>query len=79
MPTVLVWANVERVEVDQLSGGKTRTVFFLAEWTEEHSSLVPPVIPTHPPSNPEPAREAPLQGKVFLTVVHDVSLKTFQR
>ncbi|XP_063113192.1 membrane-associated guanylate kinase, WW and PDZ domain-containing protein 1 isoform X22 [Cavia porcellus] len=37
------------------------------EWTEEHSSLVPPVIPTHPPSNPEPAREAPLQGKPFFT------------
>ncbi|XP_039095995.1 membrane-associated guanylate kinase, WW and PDZ domain-containing protein 1 isoform X3 [Hyaena hyaena] len=37
------------------------------EWTEDHSSLVPPVIPTHPPSNPEPAREAPLQGKPFFT------------
>ncbi|XP_048082537.2 membrane-associated guanylate kinase, WW and PDZ domain-containing protein 1 isoform X8 [Ursus arctos] len=34
------------------------------EWTEDHSSLVPPVIP---PSNPEPAREAPLQGKPFFT------------
>ncbi|XP_012923537.1 membrane-associated guanylate kinase, WW and PDZ domain-containing protein 1 isoform X6 [Heterocephalus glaber] len=37
------------------------------EWTEEHSSLVPPVIPTHPPSNPEPTRDAPLQGKPFFT------------
>uniref|UniRef100_A0A673TG00 Membrane-associated guanylate kinase, WW and PDZ domain-containing protein 1 n=1 Tax=Suricata suricatta TaxID=37032 RepID=A0A673TG00_SURSU len=37
------------------------------EWTEDHSSLVPPVIPTHPPSNPEPTREAPLQGKPFFT------------
>ncbi|XP_047603197.1 membrane-associated guanylate kinase, WW and PDZ domain-containing protein 1 isoform X6 [Lutra lutra] len=37
------------------------------EWTEDHSSLVPPVIPNHPPSNPEPAREAPLQGKPFFT------------
>ncbi|XP_040850706.1 membrane-associated guanylate kinase, WW and PDZ domain-containing protein 1 isoform X1 [Ochotona curzoniae] len=37
------------------------------EWTEDHSSLVPPVIPSHPPSNPEPAREAPLQGKPFFT------------
>uniref|UniRef100_A0A8C5W247 Membrane-associated guanylate kinase, WW and PDZ domain-containing protein 1 n=1 Tax=Microcebus murinus TaxID=30608 RepID=A0A8C5W247_MICMU len=37
------------------------------EWTEEHSSLVPPVIPNHPPSNPEPAREPPLQGKPFFT------------
>uniref|UniRef100_A0A452VGN5 Membrane-associated guanylate kinase, WW and PDZ domain-containing protein 1 n=1 Tax=Ursus maritimus TaxID=29073 RepID=A0A452VGN5_URSMA len=34
------------------------------KWTEDHSSLVPPVIP---PSNPEPAREAPLQGKPFFT------------
>lgn len=40
---------------------------FLIEWTEDHSSLVPPVIPNHPPSNPEPAREAPLQGKPFFT------------
>jgi len=39
---------------------------FIVEWTEDHSSLVPPAIPNHPPSNPEPAREAPLQGKVFL-------------
>ncbi|XP_017652108.1 membrane-associated guanylate kinase, WW and PDZ domain-containing protein 1 isoform X13 [Nannospalax galili] len=37
------------------------------EWTEDHSSLVPPVVPSHPPSNPEPAREAPLQGKPFFT------------
>ncbi|XP_057363769.1 membrane-associated guanylate kinase, WW and PDZ domain-containing protein 1 isoform X29 [Manis pentadactyla] len=37
------------------------------EWTEDHSSHVPPVIPNHPPSNPEPAREAPLQGKPFFT------------
>ncbi|XP_011802570.1 PREDICTED: membrane-associated guanylate kinase, WW and PDZ domain-containing protein 1 isoform X2 [Colobus angolensis palliatus] len=37
------------------------------EWTEDHSALVPPVIPNHPPSNPEPAREAPLQGKPFFT------------
>ncbi|XP_045145863.1 membrane-associated guanylate kinase, WW and PDZ domain-containing protein 1 isoform X8 [Echinops telfairi] len=37
------------------------------EWTEDHSSLVPPVIPNQPPSNPEPAREAPLQGKPFFT------------
>ncbi|KAM9680707.1 membrane-associated guanylate kinase, WW and PDZ domain-containing protein 1 isoform 14-T14 [Dama dama] len=37
------------------------------EWTEDHSSLVPPAIPNHPPSNPEPAREAPLQGKPFFT------------
>ncbi|XP_045687997.1 membrane-associated guanylate kinase, WW and PDZ domain-containing protein 1 isoform X15 [Phyllostomus hastatus] len=37
------------------------------EWTEDHSSLVPPVIPNHPTSNPEPAREAPLQGKPFFT------------
>ncbi|XP_058418525.1 membrane-associated guanylate kinase, WW and PDZ domain-containing protein 1 isoform X2 [Diceros bicornis minor] len=37
------------------------------EWTEDHSSLVPPVIPNHPPSNPEPARDAPLQGKPFFT------------
>uniref|UniRef100_A0A8D2DT99 Membrane-associated guanylate kinase, WW and PDZ domain-containing protein 1 n=1 Tax=Sciurus vulgaris TaxID=55149 RepID=A0A8D2DT99_SCIVU len=37
------------------------------EWTEDHSSLVPPVIPNHPPSNPEPTREAPLQGKPFFT------------
>ncbi|XP_021105330.1 membrane-associated guanylate kinase, WW and PDZ domain-containing protein 1 isoform X3 [Heterocephalus glaber] len=39
----------------------------MLEWTEEHSSLVPPVIPTHPPSNPEPTRDAPLQGKPFFT------------
>ncbi|XP_062969393.1 membrane-associated guanylate kinase, WW and PDZ domain-containing protein 1 isoform X6 [Cynocephalus volans] len=37
------------------------------EWTEDHSSLVPPVTSNHPPSNPEPAREAPLQGKPFFT------------
>ncbi|XP_022428340.1 membrane-associated guanylate kinase, WW and PDZ domain-containing protein 1 isoform X20 [Delphinapterus leucas] len=37
------------------------------EWTEDHSSLVPPIIPNHPPSNPEQAREAPLQGKPFFT------------
>ncbi|XP_019612745.2 membrane-associated guanylate kinase, WW and PDZ domain-containing protein 1 isoform X7 [Rhinolophus sinicus] len=37
------------------------------EWTEDHSSLVPPVVPNHPSSNPEPAREAPLQGKPFFT------------
>ncbi|XP_055484553.1 membrane-associated guanylate kinase, WW and PDZ domain-containing protein 1 isoform X22 [Psammomys obesus] len=37
------------------------------EWTEDHASLVPPVAPSHPPSNPEPAREAPLQGKPFFT------------
>ncbi|XP_039707697.1 membrane-associated guanylate kinase, WW and PDZ domain-containing protein 1 isoform X9 [Pteropus medius] len=37
------------------------------EWTEDHSSLVPPVIPNHPASNPEPAREASLQGKPFFT------------
>ncbi|XP_076984884.1 membrane-associated guanylate kinase, WW and PDZ domain-containing protein 1 isoform X2 [Tamandua tetradactyla] len=37
------------------------------DWTEDHSSLVPPVIPNHPPSNTEPAREAPLQGKPFFT------------
>lgn len=37
------------------------------DWTEDHSSLVPPVIPNHPPSNPEPARDAPLQGKPFFT------------
>ncbi|KAM8758661.1 membrane-associated guanylate kinase, WW and PDZ domain-containing protein 1 isoform 18-T18 [Rhynchonycteris naso] len=37
------------------------------EWTEDCSSLVPPVIPNHPPSIPEPAREAPLQGKPFFT------------
>ncbi|XP_027632346.1 membrane-associated guanylate kinase, WW and PDZ domain-containing protein 1 isoform X6 [Tupaia chinensis] len=37
------------------------------EWTEDHSSLVPPIIPNHPASNPEPAREAPLQGKPFFT------------
>nr|XP_027810337.1 membrane-associated guanylate kinase, WW and PDZ domain-containing protein 1 isoform X8 [Marmota flaviventris] len=37
------------------------------DWTEDHSSLVPPVIPNHPPSNPEPTREAPLQGKPFFT------------
>ncbi|ELK07768.1 Membrane-associated guanylate kinase, WW and PDZ domain-containing protein 1 [Pteropus alecto] len=37
------------------------------QWTEDHSSLVPPVIPNHPPSNPEPAREASLQGKPFFT------------
>lgn len=28
---------------------------------------MPPAIPNHPPSNPEPAREAPLQGKPFFT------------
>lgn len=28
---------------------------------------MPPVIPNHPPSNPEPARDAPLQGKPFFT------------
>lgn len=28
---------------------------------------MPPVIPNHPSSNPEPAREAPLQGKPFFT------------
>ncbi|XP_049718740.1 membrane-associated guanylate kinase, WW and PDZ domain-containing protein 1 isoform X4 [Elephas maximus indicus] len=39
----------------------------LPEWTEDHSALVPPVIPSHPPSNLEPAREAPLQGKPFFT------------
>ncbi|KAM6169886.1 membrane-associated guanylate kinase, WW and PDZ domain-containing protein 1 isoform 2-T2 [Rhynchocyon petersi] len=38
------------------------------EWTEDHSSLVPPAaVPSHPPSNPEPARDAPLQGKPFFT------------
>ncbi|KAM5279608.1 membrane-associated guanylate kinase, WW and PDZ domain-containing protein 1 isoform 3-T3 [Ctenodactylus gundi] len=37
------------------------------EWTEENASLGPPVLPTHPPSNPEPAREATLQGKPFFT------------
>ncbi|XP_014649047.1 PREDICTED: membrane-associated guanylate kinase, WW and PDZ domain-containing protein 1 isoform X3 [Ceratotherium simum simum] len=37
------------------------------EWTEDHSSLVPPIIPNHPSSNPEPARDAPLQGKPFFT------------
>ncbi|XP_026894980.1 membrane-associated guanylate kinase, WW and PDZ domain-containing protein 1 isoform X5 [Acinonyx jubatus] len=37
------------------------------EWTEHHPCLVPPVTPNHPPSNPEPAREAPLQGKPFFT------------
>lgn len=37
------------------------------DWTEDHSSLVPPVIPNHTPSNPEPARDAPLQGKPFFT------------
>nr|KAF6420731.1 membrane associated guanylate kinase, WW and PDZ domain containing 1 [Molossus molossus] len=37
------------------------------EWTEDRPSLVPPVIPSHPPSNPEPARDAPLQGKPFFT------------
>ncbi|XP_051010900.1 membrane-associated guanylate kinase, WW and PDZ domain-containing protein 1 isoform X5 [Acomys russatus] len=37
------------------------------EWTEDHASVVPPVAPSHPPSNPEPAREAPLQGKPFFT------------
>ncbi|XP_008576913.1 PREDICTED: membrane-associated guanylate kinase, WW and PDZ domain-containing protein 1 isoform X2 [Galeopterus variegatus] len=37
------------------------------EWTEDHSSLVPPVTSNHPPSNPEPAREAPIQGKPFFT------------
>ncbi|XP_026643993.1 membrane-associated guanylate kinase, WW and PDZ domain-containing protein 1 isoform X13 [Microtus ochrogaster] len=37
------------------------------EWTEDHVSLVPPVAPSHAQSNPEPAREAPLQGKPFFT------------
>ncbi|XP_059519024.1 membrane-associated guanylate kinase, WW and PDZ domain-containing protein 1 isoform X5 [Myotis daubentonii] len=37
------------------------------EWTEDRSSLVPPAIPSHPPSNPEPARDTPLQGKPFFT------------
>ncbi|XP_023609815.1 membrane-associated guanylate kinase, WW and PDZ domain-containing protein 1 isoform X7 [Myotis lucifugus] len=37
------------------------------EWTEDRSSLVPPAIPSHPPSNPEPARDPPLQGKPFFT------------
>ncbi|XP_040593498.1 membrane-associated guanylate kinase, WW and PDZ domain-containing protein 1 isoform X17 [Mesocricetus auratus] len=37
------------------------------EWTEDHPSLAPPVAPSHPQSNPEPAREAPLQGKPFFT------------
>uniref|UniRef100_A0A8C8TVW5 Membrane-associated guanylate kinase, WW and PDZ domain-containing protein 1 n=1 Tax=Peromyscus maniculatus bairdii TaxID=230844 RepID=A0A8C8TVW5_PERMB len=37
------------------------------EWTEDHASLVPPVAPSHPQSNSEPAREAPLQGKPFFT------------
>ncbi|XP_038173795.1 membrane-associated guanylate kinase, WW and PDZ domain-containing protein 1 isoform X13 [Arvicola amphibius] len=37
------------------------------EWTEDHASLVPPVAPSHAQSNPEPAREAPLQGKPFFT------------
>ncbi|XP_020021849.2 membrane-associated guanylate kinase, WW and PDZ domain-containing protein 1 isoform X11 [Castor canadensis] len=37
------------------------------EWTDDPSSLVPPAVPSHPPSNPEPAREAPLQGKPFFT------------
>ncbi|XP_057646425.1 membrane-associated guanylate kinase, WW and PDZ domain-containing protein 1 isoform X18 [Chionomys nivalis] len=37
------------------------------EWTEDHASLVPPVAPSHGQSNPEPAREAPLQGKPFFT------------
>lgn len=39
-------------------------LFFLVEWTEDHASLVPPVAPSHVQSNPEPAREAPLQGNV---------------
>ncbi|XP_069875016.1 membrane-associated guanylate kinase, WW and PDZ domain-containing protein 1 isoform X18 [Dipodomys merriami] len=39
----------------------------LEEWAEDHSSLVPPVVSTHPPSNPEPARDPPLQGKPFFT------------
>ncbi|XP_031238522.1 membrane-associated guanylate kinase, WW and PDZ domain-containing protein 1 isoform X24 [Mastomys coucha] len=37
------------------------------EWTEDHASVMPPVAPSHPQSNPEPAREAPLQGKPFFT------------
>ncbi|XP_051059372.1 membrane-associated guanylate kinase, WW and PDZ domain-containing protein 1 isoform X14 [Phodopus roborovskii] len=37
------------------------------EWTDDHPSLVPPVAPSHPQSNPEPAREAALQGKPFFT------------
>ncbi|XP_048212062.1 membrane-associated guanylate kinase, WW and PDZ domain-containing protein 1 isoform X9 [Perognathus longimembris pacificus] len=39
----------------------------LEEWAEDHSSLVPPVVSSHPPSNPEPARDPPLQGKPFFT------------
>ncbi|XP_004368825.1 membrane-associated guanylate kinase, WW and PDZ domain-containing protein 1 [Trichechus manatus latirostris] len=38
------------------------------KWTEDHSSLVPPVIPSHPASNLESAREAPLQGDVIVSV-----------
>uniref|UniRef100_A0A8C5KLX4 Membrane-associated guanylate kinase, WW and PDZ domain-containing protein 1 n=1 Tax=Jaculus jaculus TaxID=51337 RepID=A0A8C5KLX4_JACJA len=37
------------------------------EWTEDHPSLVTPSVPSHPPSNPEPAKEVPLQGKPFFT------------
>lgn len=59
--------KVNLKEFDQTLEGKTSKLLllFLVEWTEDHSSLVPPVIPNHPSSNPEPAREAPLQGKAF--------------
>ncbi|KAM4883027.1 membrane-associated guanylate kinase, WW and PDZ domain-containing protein 1 isoform 9-T9 [Thomomys bottae] len=39
----------------------------LEEWAEDHSSLVPPAVSSHPPSNPQPARDPPLQGKPFFT------------
>ncbi|KAB0403552.1 hypothetical protein E2I00_009776, partial [Balaenoptera physalus] len=45
------------------------------EWTEDHSSLVPPIIPNHPPSNPEQAREAPLQGSHSVITIVTVSVQ----
>lgn len=68
MCSFIVKKKVNAREVGHPFEGKTGKLLllFLVEWTEDHSSLVPPVIPSHPPSNPEPAREASLQGKVFL-------------
>lgn len=55
--------------------GKTSKLCLLlpAEWTEDHSPLVPPAVPSHPASNPEPAREATLQGNVFSWLRHSFS------
>ncbi|KAG8523860.1 Membrane-associated guanylate kinase, WW and PDZ domain-containing protein 1, partial [Galemys pyrenaicus] len=58
---------LEECEDDELPAGWEKIEDPVYEWTEDHSSLVPPVTSNHPPSNPEPTREAPLQGKPFFT------------